>query len=182
MIFQNFLSNLTTWVFVHGIKVGAILIGAFVVCRMVKVFISKYLRASLERGLKFKEVKIEVEEKRLKTLQDVSYSIFKTVIWLIAVVTILPEVGVNIGPFLASIGVVGLALGLGARSLIQDYLSGIFLLLEDQYRVGEEIEIAGKKGKVKDFNLRRTVIEDTEGTLHYIPNSQIRTASNFSRK
>jgi len=182
MALENFIQNLIAWVFSHGIKVGGILVVAFVVCKIAKVFISRYLKAFLERGLKFKEVKIGLEEKRLETLQNVSYSILKTIIWIVAIVTVLPEFGVNIGPLLASIGVAGLALGLGARTLIQDFLSGLFILLEDQYRVGEEVEIAQTKGKVKDFNLRRTVIEDENGTLHYIPNSQIKKTSNFSRK
>jgi small conductance mechanosensitive channel len=182
MMFQNFFQNLINWVFAHGIKVGGILIVAFVVCRLSKIFISRYLKTFLAKGLKFKEIKIELEEKRLETLENVSYSILKTIIWIVAIVTVLPEFGVNIGPLLASIGVAGLALGLGARSIIQDYLSGLFILLEDQFRVGEEVEVAGKKGKVKDFNLRRTVIEDSEGILYYIPNSQIKTTSNLSRK
>ncbi len=181
-MFQSFIQNLTNWVFAHGIKVGSILIIAFAVCRVIKILILKYLQALFEKGLKFKEIKIELEKKRIETLQNVSYSILKTIIWLIAIVTILPEFEVNIGPLLASIAVAGLALSLGVRSLIQDYLSGAFILLEDQFRVGEEVEVAGKKGKVKDFNLRRTVIEDPEGTLYYIPNSQIKTTSNFSRK
>jgi len=161
----------------------AILAGAFSLTYIVKIFISRFLENFVRKGVKIGNINnIQLEEKRLKTLEKVSYSIIKTLIWLIAVVTILPEFGVDITPLLAGIGVSGLALGLGARSLIQDYLSGLFILLEDQYRVGEEIEIAGIKGKVKDFNLRRTVLEDSEKTLHYIPNSQVKKASNFSRE
>jgi len=102
-------------------------------------------------------------------------------VWLIAILTILPEFGINIGPLLGGAGIVGLAIGMGSRSLIQDYLSGLFILFEDQYRVGEEIEIAGIKGRVKNLNLRRTVLENPKGTIFYIPNGQIRKVSNFSR-
>ncbi|MCD6500562.1 mechanosensitive ion channel [bacterium] len=183
MALENFIQNLITWVFSHGIKVGGILVVAFILTKIVKIFLTKFLRNFIKKGFKIGKVKnIQLEEKRLGTLEKVSYSILKTIIWIVAIVTVLPEFGVEIGPLLAGIGVTGLALGLGARSLIQDYLSGLFILLEDQYRVGEEIEIAGSRGKVKDFNLRRTVIEDENGTLHYIPNSQIKKASNFSRK
>ena len=180
---ENFMQNLITWIFAHGIKIVGILIAAFVATRLLKVFLSKFLRNLVQKGFKTGKVKsIQLEEKRLETLEKVSFSILKGVIWIVAIVTILPELGINIGPLLAGIGVVGLALGLAARGLIQDYLSGIFILLEDQYRVGEEVELAGSKGKIKDFNLRRTVIEDENGTLHYVPNSQIKKASNFSRK
>lgn len=182
MALENFIQNLIAWVFSHGIKVGGILVVTFILTKIVKIFLTKFLRGFVGKGLKFGKVEAKLEEKRLETLEKVSFSILKTVIWLIAVVTILPEFGVNIGPLLAGIGVVGLALGLAARGLIQDYLSGLFILLEDQYRVGEEVELAGAKGRVKDFNLRRTVIGDENGTLHYIPNSQIKKASNFSRK
>ena len=198
MILENFLARLInstnpgsmldlvevllTWLLSHGIKIGVILIIAFTITRFVKVFISKFLKNLNNKALKFGKIESKLEEKRLKTLEKISFTFLKTIIWLIALVTILPELGIEITPLLAGLGVGGLALGFGARSLIQDYLSGLFILLEDQYRVGEEVEIAGTKGKVKDFNLRVTTIIDTENTLHYIPNSQIKKASNFSRK
>ncbi len=183
MVLENILENLMSWLFTHGIKVGGILVVAFILTKIARIFLLKFLRNFIKKGFRIGKVKnIQLEEKRLETLEKVSFTLLKTTIWLIAFVTILPEFGVEIAPLLTGIGVGGLALGLGARSLIQDYLSGLFILLEDQYRVGEEIEIAGTKGKVKDFNLRRTVLEDSEKTLHYIPNSQIKKASNFSRE
>ena len=178
------MENLTVWFFSHGVKVILILVAAFVLTRVSRVFIKKFLKnfLKLRNGIKLSQVEnIKLEEKKLKTLEKVSFSVSKIIIWLIALVTLLPELGVNIGPLLAGIGIGGLALGFGARSLVQDYISGIFILLEDQYRVGEEVEVAGKKGKVKDFNLRTTVIEDENGVLSFIPNSQIKKASNFSR-
>lgn len=182
MILENILEDLISWTISHGIKVLAILIVASIATRFVKIFISGFLKNLAKNGIKLGKVESKrLEEKRLKTLEKVSFTLLKIIIWLIALITILPEFGVEIAPLLAGIGVGGLALGFGARSLIQDYLSGVFILLEDQYRVGEEIEIVGTKGKVKDFNLRITTIIDSENTLHYIPNSQIKKASNFSR-
>jgi len=198
MILENFLASLINstnpelvlspietllaWLVSPGIKIGVILIIAFIIIRFIKVFISKFLKNLNNKALKFGKIESKLEGKRLETLEKVSFTFLKTIIWLIAFITILPELGIEIAPLLASIGVGGLALGFGAKSLIQDYLSGLFILLEDQYRVGEEIEIVGTKGKVKDFNLRITTIIDTENTLHYVPNSQIKKASNFSRK
>ncbi len=186
MILQNFLKlipaeALVSWFFSHGIKIAGILIVTLIIIRFVKFFISKFLRSLNNKALEIGKIGTKLEEKRLETLEKVSFTLLKTIIWLFAIVTILPELGIEIAPLLAGIGVGGLALGFGARSLIQDYLSGLFILLEDQYRVGEKIEIAGTKGKVEDFNLRRTVIRDSENILHYIPNSQIKKASNFSR-
>ena len=176
------IETLLAWFISPGIKIGVILIIAFIIIRFIKVFISKFLKNLNNKALKFGKIESKLEGKRLETLEKVSFTFLKTIIWLIAFITILPELGIEIAPLLASIGVGGLALGFGAKSLIQDYLSGLFILLEDQYRVGEEVEIVGTKGKIKDFNLRITTIIDTENTLHYIPNSQIKKASNFSRK
>ena len=182
MVLENFLENLISWTTSHGIKVLVILIVASIAIRFVKVFIFRFLESLVRKGAKLGKAESKFEEKRLKTLEKVSFTFLKTIIWLVVVITILPEFGVEITPLLAGIGVGGLALGLGARSLIQDYLSGLFILLEDQYRVGEEIEIAGTKGKVENFNLRTTTIRDSENTLHYISNSQIKKVSNFARK
>ncbi len=88
----------------------------------------------------------------------------------------------NPTPLLAGAGLIGLAIGMGSKNLVQDYLAGLFILLEDQYRVGEEVDISGKKGEVVDLTLRRTVIKDAEGIIHYIPNGQIKSSSNLSRK
>lgn len=163
------------------VKIFVILVAAFAVVRLVKFFLTKFLRRFI-KSLLIGEVKPKITEEREKTIIRVVISMVRIIVWVVAILTILPELGINIGPLLAGLGVAGLALGLGARNLIQDYLSGIFILLEDHYRVGEEIEISGVKGKVKDFNLRRTVIIDGENNLYYIPNSQVKQAANFSRK
>ena len=176
MNYQNILQNLIAWVTKHGIKVVAILIAALVINRIFKFLIAKAIRTVIEKS------NGKIQGQRIKTLSKVFTSTLKVVIWIIAILMILPEFGVNPTPLLAGAGLVGLAIGMGAKNLIQDYLAGLFILLEDQYRVGEEVEILGKKGEVVDLNLRRTVIKDSEGNLHYLPNGQIKTASNFSRQ
>lgn len=170
------------WLLTHGIKVALIIIIAFIIGLILKLFVLKFLRKAIRKGLQLARGEKQVDEHREKTIYRVVLSVIKAGLWLVVLITILPEFGVNIGPLLAGLGVAGLALGFGTRSLIQDYISGLFILIEDQFKVGEEVELAGKKGKVKDFNLRRTVVEDGEGVLHYISNSQIKTTSNFSRK
>ena len=181
MNFQNFLQNLISWSISHGIKIIVILFIAWLVTRIGRIFISKLIKTLIEKAeIVGKDGK--VQKQRGETLSKVFSSTLKIVIWIIAILTVLPEFGINPTPLLAGAGLIGLAIGMGSKNLVQDYLAGLFILLEDQYRVGEEVDISGKKGKVIDLTLRRTVIKDEEGTVHYIPNGQIKSASNLSRK
>ncbi len=119
--------------------------------------------------------------KRAETLSQVFSHVAIVVITLITGMLVLGEVGISIAPILAAAGVVGVAVGFGAQSLIKDYFTGFFLLIEDQIRHGEVIEIAGKKGKVEEVTLRHVRLRDFEGSVHFIPNSSITTVSNKSR-
>jgi small-conductance mechanosensitive channel len=121
------------------------------------------------------------EEQRLRTVTAVIHRTAWTVVIGVGFVTALSEFGVNIGPLLAGAGIVGLAIGFGAQSLVRDAINGVFILLENQYAIGDVVVIAGKEGMVEDVNLRRTVIRDLDGTVHYVPNSQVGVASNLTR-
>jgi small-conductance mechanosensitive channel len=94
---------------------------------------------------------------------------------------ILSAIGVSLGPFIASAGVIGLGISFGAQSIFKDMLTGIFILVEDQYSVGDTIKIAGLQGNVEDLTLRVTKLRDGDGTIYIVPNSQITTVSNLSR-
>jgi small conductance mechanosensitive channel len=100
---------------------------------------------------------------------------------VVALFMILSELGIDIGPLLAGAGVIGIAVGFGAQSLIKDLLGGMFILIEDQYNKGDVVKIAGIAGLVEEVNLRRTVLRDLEGIVHSIPNGQITTVSNYTR-
>lgn len=176
MNFPNIFPNLISWALTSGIKVLCILAGTYIISRFGKLFIKRLIR----RVVNGKDG--TAQKKREDTLSSVFGSSFKFAVWLIAVMTILPEFGINIGPVLAGAGLIGLAVGMGARSLIQDYISGILIILEDQYRVGDTVNIAKIEGKVKDITLRRTILEDNEGIIHSIPNGQVKTSANKSRK
>lgn len=182
MDIKNFFQTLIGWVLFRGLKVVWILIVAYFTTRLAKILICKLIKPLAKEGSRVKgRVDGKILEQREKTLEGVFISVSNVLIWLIAILMILPEFELNTIPILAGSGLVGLAIGMGSRSLIQDYLSGLFTLIEDQYRVGEEIKVVGIKGKVKDLNLRRTILEDSEGVIHYIPNGQIIRVSNFSR-
>ncbi|MBC3185019.1 mechanosensitive ion channel family protein [Corynebacterium sp. zg-331] len=127
----------------------------------------------------------KVQEKRrqsrVKTLAQVGKSAVAIVVWVFAVLSILDTLGVNIAPLIASAGVIGVALGFGAQSLVKDFLSGIFMLLEDQYGVGDTIDVGeGIIGDVEDISLRLTTIRDIDGTLWYVRNGEILRVGNFS--
>ena len=175
---DNLILIITDWIFLKGIKILAILVIAWIITKVGRILIKSVARKS-EKVLR---INGKISDERRKTIFKVFNSTFSAVVWTIAILTVLSEININIGPLLAGAGIAGLAIGMGARSLIQDYISGLFILIEDQYRVGEDVIIVGTRGFVFSINLRRTVIKDKEGVLHTFPNGQINKVSNFSRK
>lgn len=121
------------------------------------------------------------EGRRIETLARVFHYIATVVISLVAGMLTLSEVGISIAPILGAAGVVGVAVGFGAQSLIKDYFNGFFMLLENQIRKGDVVEICGKTGVVEDITLRYVCLRDNEGSVHYVPNGQIVTVTNKSR-
>jgi len=121
------------------------------------------------------------ETKRIETLARVFRYTATVVISLVAGMLALSEMGFSIAPILGAAGVVGIAVGFGAQSLIKDYFNGFFLLLENQIRQGDVVEVCGKGGLVEDVTLRYVRLRDYEGTVHYIPNGLITTVSSRSR-
>jgi small conductance mechanosensitive channel len=119
---------------------------------------------------------------RLQTLLRAGYGVALGVVVLIMVAMALPLVGLNIAPVLASAGVVGLAVSLGASALIRDYLGGLLILAEDQFRVGDVVEVSGVSGEVVRMTLRVTYLRDVFGKLHTVPNGDIRVISNLTRE
>ncbi|HXU93912.1 MAG TPA: mechanosensitive ion channel family protein [Gallionella sp.] len=121
------------------------------------------------------------ETRRIETLARVFRYISTVVISLVAGMLALSELGISIAPILGAAGVVGIAVGFGAQSLIKDYFNGFFMLLENQIRQGDVIEVCGKTGQVEDITLRYVCLRDNEGSVHYVPNGQITTVTNKSR-
>jgi small conductance mechanosensitive channel len=121
------------------------------------------------------------QHKRLETLGRVLRYATSVIITLIAGMLVLAELGISIAPILASAGIVGLAIGFGAQSLVKDYFTGLFLLLEDQVHQGDVVEVAGLGGLVEEVTLRYLRLRDYEGTVHFIPNGAITTVTNRSR-
>ena len=119
---------------------------------------------------------------RAQTLAQVLRSIASIVIWSIAAITILGELGLNLGPLIAGAGIAGVAIGFGAQSLVKDFLSGVFMLMEDQYGVGDIIDAGEASGTVEAVTLRTTRLRDVQGTVWHIPNGTIQRVGNKSQQ
>ena len=117
----------------------------------------------------------------MKTLEDLLGSALQFFIVVIATLMILGQIGLDIGPAVAGLGVVGIAVGFGAQSMVRDYLTGALILVENQFGKGDVVRIAGVSGTVEDFTLRRTTLRDLDGVVHSVPNGEIKVASNLTR-
>ena len=118
---------------------------------------------------------------QLRTIASILRATSYFIVGFYLLTQILAALGVSLGPFIASAGVIGLGISFGAQSIFKDMLTGIFILIENQYSVGDIIRIAGLTGTVEDLSLRVTRLRDADGTVHIVPNSQITTVSNLSR-
>ncbi|MCI0441300.1 MAG: mechanosensitive ion channel family protein [Chloroflexi bacterium] len=149
--------------------------------RLIHNLAPKLVRLFLKGRTESEAARLEVD-KRAKTLDGVVNGTLSVFIILIALFTILSEFGVSVGPVLAGVGIAGISIGFGAQGLVRDVISGVFILLEDHYRVGDVVRIAGTAGLVEDINLRRTVLRDLDFIQHFIPNGEITIASNFTKE
>ena len=123
---------------------------------------------------------VEVK-KRMATLEGLGTTVIRLFVLVIATVMILGELNLNIGPAVAGLGVVGIAVGFGTQSIVRDYFTGALILIENQYSKGDVVTIAGVSGTVEDFSLRRTTLRDLDGVVHTVPNGEIKVASNRTR-
>ncbi|OLT47024.1 mechanosensitive ion channel protein MscS [Saccharomonospora sp. CUA-673] len=124
---------------------------------------------------------VERRRQRAKTIGSVLKSITTVVVYSIAFVLILGELGINLAPIIASAGIVGVAVGFGAQNLVRDFLSGIFMMLEDQYGVGDVVDVGEATGTVEAVGLRITTLRDLNGTVWYVRNGEVLRVGNFSQ-
>lgn len=122
-----------------------------------------------------------VRAQQLRTMAGIIRSMGAFVIYFLAAMQVLPLFGIDMKPILASAGIVGLAVGFGAQTIVKDVINGFFVLFENQYDVGDLVKFAGVQGTVEAMTLRRTILRDTDGTVHTIPNSEIHVVSNLTR-
>jgi len=170
------LGLLKEWAYAHVPKIIMIIIGAWIAIRATRLAGRKIIYYTQEED----PVTKSEREKRAKTLVNIINSAIKVFVYLVAFFMILKEVGVDIAPLLAGVGIAGLAIGFGAQTLVKDFLTGFFILMENQYRVGDVVKIGDHAGLVEKVNLRTTVLRDLEGVVHTIPNGEVQSVNNLT--
>ena len=175
MDLNSVLNSLKTWAFSAGLKIVLVLALVLIVLKAVKMISTR-----LSKGI-LKNQEDEDSVKRAQTLTSVIRNLLNAVIIIIASMTVLGELGIEIGPVLAAAGILGIAVGFAGQSLVKDVINGFFLLLWEQVRVGDVVEVAGKSGLVEKINLKMTVLRDLAGNVHYIPNGNIDVVTNMTK-
>ncbi len=174
---EGFLDLVWKWLITSGAQILAIVIISFIVIRIVRMIIKRSRNTIVLKA----EGDIE-RAKRTETLSGLIEKTVRAIVLIAAALMTLQALGINIGPLLAGAGVVGLAVGFGAQSLVKDVISGFFILLENHMNVGDVVEIAGKAGLVESINMRVTTLRDISGNVHIIPNGQIAVVTNMTKE
>jgi len=172
---QPYLSVISQWTIKTGVPVLFIVITSLILLKVIDVIIDKYFNNLIK-------AKNDAEfEKRANTLNLILKSMANIVILAVGFTIILAKIGIEIGPILATAGVLGVAVGFGAKQLIENIISGFIILVEDQIRVGDVVQIAGKEGLVEKIDLKMVVLRDLSGNVHYINNGKIDIVTNMTR-
>jgi len=166
------------WIFDHGLKIVVIAIAAYLLNIILTRIIARAIRISMVAD---ETMSKEGKKRREDTLLHISNGAVRISLLIIAVLMILQESGLKIGPILAGAGIVGLAVGFGAQYLIRDIITGLFIILENQYRIGDVVKIDEASGTVESITLRLTSLRDMNGTVHHIPHGEIKRVSNMSK-
>lgn len=175
-VFSAWHEDLANWVRVHVPRILVILIVAGVLTRLLGLLTRKLQEFSRRDALPS-----GIRATQLRTLASIIQSVGSFVIFFFALLQILDDVGIDVKPFLASAGIVGLAIGFGAQTLVKDIINGFFVIVDNMYDLGDVVKIAGVQGTVEQMSLRMTVLRDDSGALHSIPNSEIKIVSNMTR-
>jgi small-conductance mechanosensitive channel len=170
------------WLLSHGLLIAGIVLGTFILLALSGLAVGRMQRR-LEGGAESETQELNLQRAATLT-QAISY-VVKIAVWTVALLLVLSEFGLDVGPLIAGAGIAGVALGFGAQSVVKDFLSGFFFLLEDQFSVGNLVTLnaAGKEleGRVETLSLRTTELRDEGGTLHIIANGNIVVVGNKSR-
>lgn len=161
-----------------------VILFAIVALRASELFVHGIVKALLDReateGTAQELSSVEIK-KRMDTLDELGQHVLRFFIFVIAGLMVLRAIGLDVGPAIAGLGIVGIAVGFGAQHLVRDYLNGALILVENQFSKGDVVRVAGVSGTVEDFSLRRTTLRDLDGVVHTVPNGEIAVASNLTR-
>ncbi len=171
----KYLENSGEWLMSTGLKIILIIFVTLILFKSTGIISTRI--ASLLKKKKFDDE----YQKRADTLGSVIGHLVNVLILVFSFITILGQLGIEIGPLLAAAGIAGLAIGFGAQSLVKDVINGFFILLEDQIRVGDVVKIGDDSGLVEKVNLKMTILRDLAGNVHYIPNGNINVVTNMTK-
>ncbi|MYB40513.1 mechanosensitive ion channel family protein [Candidatus Saccharibacteria bacterium] len=160
-----------------GLNLGLIILVLFIIKHFGSTVIDKIVRRAITSD-RYSSAK--AEKMREDTLISILSAILRVALWIFGTMLVLAQLGVNIGPLIAGASVAGIAIGFGAQAVVKDFVSGIFIILENQYRVGDVITLAGITGTVEEITVRQTILRDVDGAKHFIPNGQIGVTSNLT--
>jgi moderate conductance mechanosensitive channel len=166
------------WLLTHSLKGAFIIIGAAVIVRAARLVISR-----LERRLGHSHSERDLEwQRRASTVGGILTRLVTVTVWSLAALMLLRELSIDVLPILTTAGIAGLAIGFGAQNLVRDVISGFFMILEDQVRVGDISRINGVTGVIEQVNLRTIVLRDGEGAVHVFPNGTVTALANLSKQ
>ncbi len=175
---NNFLNVVFSWLLTSGLKIAGIIFATYLFRRFSNVFVNKMIKKII---ISDKFLSKEAKKKRENTLVRIIDGTIGIVILLIAGLMILQELGVAIAPLLAAAGIAGIAFGFGGQYLIRDAISGLFIILENQYRVGDVVCLDETCGSVENISLRTATLRDLDGTVHHIPHGEVKRVSNLTK-
>ncbi len=175
---QHLFQIIFSWTKTHGLRIVIVFVLAFLIIRVAGKLITRLVRKIISRDSFLSE---EEEKKREDTIINILIKLTHIIVWFGFLFFLLQEVGIPIAPLLTGAGILGMAVGFGAQSLVKDFITGLFIVTENQFRIGDMVCIGEHCGVVEDVTLRITKIRELDGTIHFIPNSEIRIASNKSK-
>lgn len=179
--FLTLLSQFDGWFVNTWWKIALIILIAWLVNRFDNIIIGKIIRKTVRRRGQ-SDIGVRDLKKRQNTLISLYRNCLRVLVWLIAIFSIINLIPlIDLTPLLAYASVIGVALGFGAQTIVKDFLSGLFIILENQYRVGDVVELDKSTGTVEQVTLRSTMIRDNDGNVHYIPNSTITHSVNKTK-
>ncbi len=177
--FQLTWSFIIQWLSIHSANIIAIVFGGIIIYRIFKRFVNRLIERVVRKN--YTDLARDGMKRRSQTLSGFLSVTGKTLIILVVILMIFLEIGVNIRGFLTGIGILGLAIAFGVQGLIKDVIAGFFILIEDQYRVGDWVNIDKTEGKVEKVNLRRTVLRGVNGDQYFVIHSTIKKVSNLTK-
>ena len=175
---EETIQTLTNWLLTHGVTIALIIGGVYALKAIATHFVNSFVRRAIKRSL---DGSTEGEEKRENTIIHILNGVILAVLWSIAAIMIISEFGIEVGPILAAAGIAGVALGFGSQYLVKDIIAGFFIIIENQYRVGDVVSMDATSGLVEDITLRVTTLRDLDGVVHHIPNGSVTVISNMTK-